>query len=87
MQYHAARDPATSTQSVMTAEPAPPSSDPPSPCIGVCVLNPHTQLCDGCYRTLNEIAAWWDYTPDQKREVLAQTEARLVRILDGVFFD
>ncbi|MDS4025480.1 MAG: DUF1289 domain-containing protein [Candidatus Contendobacter sp.] len=71
----------------MTADPADPSSDPPSPCIGVCILNPHTQLCDGCLRTLDEIAAWWDYTSDQKRVVLAQVEERLTRILDGTFFD
>ncbi|MFZ1640839.1 MAG: DUF1289 domain-containing protein [Candidatus Contendobacter sp.] len=71
----------------MTADPAFPPSDPPSPCIGVCVINPRTQLCDGCYRTLNEIAAWWDCTSDQKRGVLAQVEARLARIMDGVFFD
>ncbi len=71
----------------MTVDSAAPTNDPPSPCIGVCVINPQTQLCDGCFRTLDEIAAWWDYTPDQKRGVLAQTEARLACIMDGVFFD
>ena len=71
----------------MTAEPAAPSSDPPSPCIGVCVINPQTQLCDGCFRTLEEIAGWWDYPPDQKRGVLAQVEERLARIMEGTFFD
>jgi len=71
----------------MTDDPATPSSDPPSPCIGVCVVNPQTQLCDGCFRTLDEIAAWWDYSPEQKRAVLVQVEARLARIMDGTFFD
>ena len=55
--------------------------------MGVCVVNPQTQLCDGCYRTLEEIAAWWDYTPAQKRTVLEQLEQRQARILDGTFFD
>lgn len=71
----------------MTADSTSPPSDPPSPCIGVCVINPNTQLCDGCFRTLEEIADWWDYPPDQKRRVLVQVEERLARIMDGTFFD
>ncbi|MBE2294673.1 MAG: DUF1289 domain-containing protein [Phycisphaerales bacterium] len=61
--------------------------EPPSPCIGVCVVNPQTQLCDGCYRTLEEIANWWDYTSTQKSTVLEQSEQRVARIIDGTFFD
>jgi hypothetical protein len=30
----------------------------PSPCIGVCRLDPETGLCAGCLRTPDEIAAW-----------------------------
>lgn len=71
----------------MTADHPPSSSDPPSPCVGVCVINPRTQLCEGCFRTLDEIAAWWDYTPQQKNSVLAELEGRLARIVDGTFFD
>ncbi len=63
------------------------SNDPPSPCVGICVINPQTQLCDGCLRTLDEIAAWWDYDPTQKYAVLAELEGRLARIVDGTFFD
>jgi len=32
--------------------------DIPSPCIGVCRLDPATRLCAGCMRTTAEIAAW-----------------------------
>lgn len=28
-----------------------------TPCIGVCTMNPEG-LCDGCFRTLEEIATW-----------------------------
>ncbi|UXY15070.1 DUF1289 domain-containing protein [Chitiniphilus purpureus] len=35
-----------------------PASTLPSPCIGVCTLDPATQTCRGCHRTLDEIAAW-----------------------------
>ncbi len=61
--------------------------DPPSPCIGVCVLNEQTQLCDGCFRSLDEIAAWWDYSPEQKRAVLAQLDVRLTRLMEGTLLD
>ncbi|HEV7855963.1 MAG TPA: DUF1289 domain-containing protein [Herminiimonas sp.] len=30
----------------------------PSPCIGVCQMNTKTKFCDGCFRTLDEIAEW-----------------------------
>jgi len=30
----------------------------PSPCISVCQLRPATGWCEGCLRTIDEIAAW-----------------------------
>ena len=33
-------------------------ADVPSPCISVCALDARGQLCAGCFRTLDEIAAW-----------------------------
>jgi predicted Fe-S protein YdhL (DUF1289 family) len=33
-------------------------SEIPSPCIGVCRLDPVSGLCAGCMRTLDEIASW-----------------------------
>lgn len=63
------------------------SPDPPSPCIGVCTINERTQWCDGCFRSLDEIAGWWDYSPARKRAVLAQLDGRLARIMEGTLFD
>jgi predicted Fe-S protein YdhL (DUF1289 family) len=31
---------------------------PPSPCIGTCRIDPATGWCQGCWRTLDEIADW-----------------------------
>jgi predicted Fe-S protein YdhL (DUF1289 family) len=39
-----------------------------SPCIQVCVLN--AGVCTGCYRTIEEIAGWRDFTPAQQQQVL-----------------
>ena len=47
-----------------------------SPCINVCRMNPGTGQCEGCLRTLAEIAAWSGMSADEKREVLARLAAR-----------
>ncbi|HRY14979.1 MAG TPA: DUF1289 domain-containing protein [Candidatus Competibacteraceae bacterium] len=69
----------------MTANTASSPPDPPSPCVGVCVINPKTQWCEGCCRTLEEIAGWWDYGPEQKRAILNQLDDRLNHLMDGAF--
>jgi predicted Fe-S protein YdhL (DUF1289 family) len=51
-------------------------SDPLSPCIDVCRMNSGTGLCEGCLRTLDEIAAWSTLSPAQKRAVLEQLPSR-----------
>jgi predicted Fe-S protein YdhL (DUF1289 family) len=49
-----------------------------SPCNNVCKMNPGTALCEGCFRTLDEIAAWSGMSTEQKRAVLALLPARRV---------
>jgi uncharacterized protein len=47
-----------------------PSGGPvPSPCTSVCALDPRTGLCAGCFRTLDEIAAWSELDDEGKRAV------------------
>lgn len=50
--------------------------DVASPCINVCRMNPDTALCEGCFRTLDEIAAWSGMNAEEKRVVLKQLPAR-----------
>lgn len=40
-----------------------------SPCIAICTINAKNKLCDGCLRTLDEIAEWSDMDNVAKREV------------------
>jgi uncharacterized protein len=47
-----------------------------SPCISVCVLDPISCICTGCFRTLDEIAAWSIMDDAGKRAVLAAIRAR-----------
>jgi uncharacterized protein len=41
----------------------------PSPCISVCRMDPASELCEGCLRTLDEIALWGRMEEEGKREV------------------
>ena len=47
-----------------------------SPCVNVCRMDAASGYCEGCRRTLEEIASWSVYGPDEKRAVLALLAAR-----------
>jgi hypothetical protein len=47
-----------------------------SPCINVCRMNPATGWCEGCLRTLDEIAAWSTLDDEAKRAVWLQLQRR-----------
>ena len=55
------------------------SDDVASPCINVCRMSPDTGLCEGCQRTLEEIAAWSAMSAEEKCAVLAQLQKRGAR--------
>jgi len=55
------------------------ADDVASPCINVCRMNPGAGLCEGCCRTLDEIAGWSRMSADEKRAVLTQLPARRAR--------
>lgn len=48
-----------------------------SPCQSVCVMHPGTAWCEGCLRTLPEIAEWSRMDKPAKLAVWAQLPARL----------
>jgi uncharacterized protein len=48
----------------------------PSPCNSVCRMNPRTGWCEGCFRTIEEIASWSRMEDDEKRAVWAQLQQR-----------
>lgn len=47
-----------------------------SPCVGVCSMDDTTGYCLGCYRTLDEIKAWWDMRPVDQQKLLTMLEVR-----------
>lgn len=48
-----------------------------SPCISVCVLDPQSELCEGCGRSLDEISQWSRMTEEQRRAVMNRLPQRL----------
>ena len=47
-----------------------------SPCVKLCRLAPEGPFCTGCFRTLDEIAAWAGFANEERQAVLAQLEVR-----------
>lgn len=52
------------------------STQPASPCVGVCRVDAATGLCRGCLRTLDEIAGWSDFSNSEKLAVLERLDTR-----------
>ena len=52
----------------------------PSPCVAVCAMTPDTALCSGCWRTLDEIAAWSQMDNTAKRAVWVQIALRQAKL-------
>ena len=47
-----------------------------SPCVSICVVDPATRQCTGCYRTLKEIASWSRFTVEERADVMNDLQAR-----------
>jgi len=55
--------------------------DVPSPCVSICEMSPDTGLCRGCFRTLDEIAAWSVLDAATRRAIVDALPARRARPL------
>jgi len=49
-----------------------------SPCINICQMDAASGLCQGCFRTLEEIAAWAGASDEARQAVLDEVEKRRV---------
>ncbi len=63
----------------MTLPAAPPKAIA-TPCIKVCIVDPESSLCLGCYRTLMEIGGWARLAEDERVRLMAELPARRPRI-------
>ncbi|WP_306303733.1 DUF1289 domain-containing protein [Paraburkholderia mimosarum] len=57
----------------------------PSPCINICRMHEASGLCEGCLRTLDEIASWSTFDEAAKRAVWDAIEMRHAEWLEKRF--
>ncbi|HEV7259600.1 MAG TPA: DUF1289 domain-containing protein [Bosea sp. (in: a-proteobacteria)] len=50
-----------------------------SPCIKICVVDPARKLCEGCGRTLAEIARWGRFSEAERLAIMAVLPERLAQ--------
>ena len=51
-------------------------SDIVSPCVKLCKIDKHTNLCQGCLRTIDEITVWSKASRELKLEIWEKIEER-----------
>ena len=56
------------------------STEIPSPCIAICRINEALGLCEGCFRTRDEIAGWSAASDDAKRVVWMRIGQRMAEL-------
>lgn len=49
----------------------------PSPCLSVCRMNEATGMCEGCWRTIDEIGQWSSADDSTKRAIWRRIEQRI----------
>ncbi len=62
--------------SLVREEPAPVAP----PCVSICIIDAPTGLCAGCYRTLDEIAGWVDFSGGERQALLSILAERRKRV-------
>ena len=62
----------------------PPYTSPPkaisTPCVKVCIVDPESNLCLGCFRTLPEIGGWARFSETERAAVMTELPTRKGRI-------
>jgi uncharacterized protein len=50
-----------------------------SPCVRVCAVDGRTGLCEGCGRSLKEIAGWARLSETERLAIMADLGGRMIR--------
>jgi len=54
-------------------------SPTPSPCTSICKVDAQTGLCEGCWRTLDEVAGWGTASETVKQDIWKKIHQRIQR--------
>jgi predicted Fe-S protein YdhL (DUF1289 family) len=58
----------------------PPPAPIRTPCVKVCVVDPESGLCLGCFRTLPEVGGWASLSDADRDRIMAELPGRRSRI-------
>ena len=47
-----------------------------SPCNKQCIINPRTNYCMGCFRTIDEIIKWINFSDEERKEIMLKIQIR-----------
>lgn len=47
-----------------------------TPCVNICKIDPHTEVCIGCNRYVEEIEVWSVLTDDEKSFIIERLKER-----------
>lgn len=50
-----------------------------SPCVKICVIDRATRLCQGCGRTIDEIAQWSAFSREERKQIMSALPERMKR--------
>lgn len=56
-----------------------------SPCINVCKMDAQSGLCQGCFRSLDEIAAWSGASETERQRIVVAAHRRAAFASAGAF--
>ena len=48
-----------------------------TPCVQICAIDPASDLCNGCGRSLAEITHWYGMSNDERSRIMAELPARI----------
>ncbi|MBS0242687.1 MAG: DUF1289 domain-containing protein [Proteobacteria bacterium] len=52
-----------------------------TPCVGICAIDARSGLCQGCARTLAEIASWPTLSASERRQIMRELAVRKASFL------
>ena len=47
-----------------------------SPCVNICIIHPRANICNGCFRSIDEISSWSNMSESERKGILKELPNR-----------
>ena len=51
-----------------------------SPCVNICIVHPHANICTGCFRTIDEISSWSNMSETERKGIIKELPNRSAKL-------